>query len=1420
MKRYGKYLRKAEAFALALSMIATMAQPVSSYAADVTDVGNAGNVMEAAGNQGDAAESDFSGTDAEEGETGDKAPDEGMVVPDGVEDGGEEKEELPNPEPDEGISGQPDSSDTGTDSSGSGEDQTEETNPSDNDKVIHVEKLLFSENEKTVDQTVSPSLNVTTKEVISDECLYACFQGEKSEEIVPMPKVENTTESGTCYEGIFTIGRSNMDGRWNLKEIYAEREGEKIRLELENTETYWFQIRYSLGTEEIHVNEIQFSDNGGTVNQTSRPKMSVALDEIILDERAYACFVHENGESTRLLPMSRISRLSETGTYYEGDYSFSLDDAEGIWRLKEIYVERNENKIKFQLENAEEYWFEIKLLLGPDAIHINQYQFYQNGWIVDQTIRPMMNISTAETILDKYVHARFVHESGGAEKILSMNRWQCGNLDESGTKFGGCFSIDQDTQEGIWRLQEIYVERGGKQINLELGDEKESWFRVKLSPENDTEKPEIQSVTLEHNGEVVGAGQSVSLTVEASDNGTLKQGTAWFRSASTLEYRQVGMRYDALEEGIYRGTFEITEDMGEGEWYLASLDIRDSAGNAADASAFTDGTYYPYYVNVSNEAEYTDPVYDIYVWFYALDENGEWEIIDEVKRDGVKRRTPLRELGITFPEVTTQYADFNQTGWMDYAGRMVTEDALVTGNVNWAIYANYDKLRVRYLYYHYSEDGRTWTFDSVNETYPAGTTYGEVRENARNAAPPEECPAGLNFKEWSVGIVDGADDETIAGSHYDQYATATYDKALAGITYSYFNEAGEWCDVHHSEVVEKGTTYRTLLEVAGKYEPKDLSDGYEFERWECSRNLDAYLDQTIEDEGGIWLKAKYSNQLVVPVEWTYFDKDGYQIPENTALLVDEGTTVEEVKAILNEKEMPEMYPGLEFEEWDISVCDEVDEVIRNGQQVLAKAVYDKYLVRYIIDPTYEAAEDTYAWEIERNKRGIVSIFCQIVEKGGRVTVPESFEGFGDVTWLIRNMGKDNFAVEEDKTFIGYGKKAENEETKPDDPTVDDGKSEIENIPVIPPLGGGEVILPDFPPLIEEAKPIEKEPIKLPEDRIDITVDKIQEVEISGAVDVDMGEATVVPPEFLGAAMGKDIDIRLEMGKDVSTLHKKGEYTWTINGMYIFEIKTEMIDLRVKMDEDAIPTPVVEELAGNNPIRQISLQHDGPFGFDASLTMYVGSEYAGQYGNLFYYRDGKMEFMNADQVADNGEVSFGFSHASDYVVVMSDEKMSQSSVPESLQPEDGDTDSDKDDTDKDNTDKDNIGAGGADKGDADTDNTDKNGANTDDTDKGDAGTGDPGNADKDNTDKGNAGTGDSGKQDTDKNTAGKEDAESIGLNKGNGSDTNSTDKTDGDADAAGRRRSAKTGDGNEVMPLILCCILAFGVSVSIRRKRTS
>ena len=132
--------------------------------------------------------------------------------------------------------------------------------------------------------------------------------------------------------------------------------------------------------------------------------------------------------------------------------------------------------------------------------------------------------------------------------------------------------------------------------------------------------------------------------------------------------------------------------------------------------------------------------------------------------------------------------------------------------------------------------------------------------------------------------------------------------------------------------------------------------------------------------------------------------------------------------------------------------------------------------------------------------------------------------------------------------------------------------------------------------------------------------------------------------MLEAAKGKDVDIVLDMNG----------YKWTINGNNIQADNLKDINLSVDTDSDAIPDDVISELAGNNPVKQISLAYSGDFGFKASLTYNIGSEYAGKYGNLYYYDStGRMIFQNAGTIDADGNISLNFSHASEYAVVIAD-----------------------------------------------------------------------------------------------------------------------------------------------------------------------
>ena len=164
------------------------------------------------------------------------------------------------------------------------------------------------------------------------------------------------------------------------------------------------------------------------------------------------------------------------------------------------------------------------------------------------------------------------------------------------------------------------------------------------------------------------------------------------------------------------------------------------------------------------------------------------------------------------------------------------------------------------------------------------------------------------------------------------------------------------------------------------------------------------------------------------------------------------------------------------------------------------------------------------------------------------------------------------------------------------------------------------------------------------------VDEIQKAEEGKDVVIEMKQengkvATVVPVEILDAVKGKDVDVVLNMG----------EYSWTINGKDVKDGAKD-INLEVVLDTKAVDETVVKELAGNDTARQISLSHDGEFNFKATLTINVGKDFVGKFGNLYYHEgEGKLTFVSAAKVDENGNVNLDFSHASDYVVVLGEDR---------------------------------------------------------------------------------------------------------------------------------------------------------------------
>lgn len=170
------------------------------------------------------------------------------------------------------------------------------------------------------------------------------------------------------------------------------------------------------------------------------------------------------------------------------------------------------------------------------------------------------------------------------------------------------------------------------------------------------------------------------------------------------------------------------------------------------------------------------------------------------------------------------------------------------------------------------------------------------------------------------------------------------------------------------------------------------------------------------------------------------------------------------------------------------------------------------------------------------------------------------------------------------------------------------------------------------------------------------------------VTVDMADTTVVPGIVFDDMKGKDLTITFVMDNGI---------TWSVNGKDITADNIGNIDFDVKVGADAndtIPVEVINNVSGERFYTNISLTYEGEFGFKAVLTLNMEAKNAGLFANLFYFNEqtNTLEFICADEIAEDGTAELIFTHASEYTVVIDTEEMSgaldSSDVPDTTEPD--------------------------------------------------------------------------------------------------------------------------------------------------------
>ncbi len=183
---------------------------------------------------------------------------------------------------------------------------------------------------------------------------------------------------------------------------------------------------------------------------------------------------------------------------------------------------------------------------------------------------------------------------------------------------------------------------------------------------------------------------------------------------------------------------------------------------------------------------------------------------------------------------------------------------------------------------------------------------------------------------------------------------------------------------------------------------------------------------------------------------------------------------------------------------------------------------------------------------------------------------------------------------------------------------------------------------------EETVVVNKAEIELMSNLVEMA-DKNATVGEKQTVIIQMSKNTEISQRVVELAKEHGVDLEVSLPNDLK---------WTIKADSLGENMPSSINLNAQIVSEVIEKEVINTVVTGQEYMELSLSHDGVFGFEATLTIPVEEKYVGQTANLFYFNEKtkELEFVMAAPVDENGNVALDFNHASDYVIVFAEKTM--------------------------------------------------------------------------------------------------------------------------------------------------------------------
>ena len=221
-------------------------------------------------------------------------------------------------------------------------------------------------------------------------------------------------------------------------------------------------------------------------------------------------------------------------------------------------------------------------------------------------------------------------------------------------------------------------------------------------------------------------------------------------------------------------------------------------------------------------------------------------------------------------------------------------------------------------------------------------------------------------------------------------------------------------------------------------------------------------------------------------------------------------------------------------------------------------------------------------------------------------------------------------------------------------TVSSDKTVTVSIPAA--KDGGTVILTEVKKTVDPtptpAEKDDKDSTTTPATKVDCSkeVETIKNASAKDTIVVKMDETGVVSKDAIAAIKGTQKKLVLDMGDGIK---------WVINGSDVSKVPAKDVNMSVTVDSKKIPEDVIKAAKIEKDAKkvvQISLAHEGEFGFKPVLSIDLGKTYAGKYANLYYYntKTKALEGQMSVKIADDGSALLKFTHASDYVISITDQ----------------------------------------------------------------------------------------------------------------------------------------------------------------------